>query len=107
MSYQRKLMGHTPSKPARGRRRQRRTFSLAPEVLAYIEQVQRKQPASSLSAAVEVIVREQQEAENQARLEQATAAYFEKLGPEAAAEERALEIGLWQTASGLDPDAQP
>ncbi len=107
MSYQRKTKRHTSSAPALRRRRQRRTFSLAPEVIEFIEQVQKKRATTSLSAAVEAIVREQQEAENQARLELATTAYFEKLGPEAAAEERTLEAGLWQAASGLDPDAQP
>lgn len=106
MPYKRKTKYHTGTAHAR-RRRQRRTFSLAPEIIEYIEQVQKRQDTPSLSAAFEMIVRESQVAEKQAHLEQATAAYFEKLSPEAAAEERALEAGLWQSATSLDPDAQP
>ena len=92
MSYQRKPKRHTP--PTVRRRRQRRTFSLAPEVIEYIEQVQKKKEAPSLSAAFEAIVRERFLAENQALLEQDTAAYFQNLGPQAAADTR-----WWSRAS--------
>jgi hypothetical protein len=103
MSYEDKKHRHTIRRP----RRQRRTFSLAPDVVEYIEQVQKAQTVVSLSAAVEAIVRKHQEAENRTRLEQATAAYFEALSPEAKADERALEAGLWESARELDPDEQP
>ena len=106
MSYRRKIKRHTSSAPVR-RRRQRRTFSLAPEIIQYIEQVQKRQDTASLSAAVEAIVRERFLAENQARLEQDTAAYFQNLGPEAAAEERGLEAQLWKAGARVDPDAEP
>jgi len=104
MSYEVKKHRHTVN---RRPRRQRRTFSLAPEVVDYLEQVRKTQATPSLSAAMEVIVRKHQQAENRARLEQATAAYFESLSPEAVAEERALEGGLSEAAFGLDPDAEP
>jgi len=107
MSYQRKTKRHTHSARVPGRRRQRRTFSLAPEVIEYIEQVQKKQDIPSLSAAFEAIVRERFLAENQTRLEQDTAAYFQNLGPQAAAEERGLEAELWKTGASVDPDAEP
>ncbi|MGH9510235.1 MAG: hypothetical protein ACRD2M_09875 [Terriglobales bacterium] len=89
MSYQRKNERHTPSTSARGRRRQRRTFSLAPEVIEYIEQVQKKQETPSLSAAFEAIVRQQQQKEWMDRINAETTAYYDSLTEEEMAEDRA------------------
>ena len=88
MSYQRKTKRHTGSAPPR-RRRQRRTFSLAPEVIEYIEQVQKKQDTPSLSAAFEAIVRQQQEKEWMERVNADTTAYYNSRTETEEAEERA------------------
>ena len=86
MSYQRKTTSHT--RPAR-RRRQRRTFSLAPEVIEYVEQVQKTRDAPSLSAAFEAIVRERQEKEWMEKVNADTTAYYNSRTEEEEAEERA------------------
>ncbi len=87
MSYERKIKAHTSVTPRR--RRQRRTFSLAPEVIEYIEQVQKKEDAPSLSAAFEAIVRAQREKEWMERINAETTAYYDSLTPEEIAEDRA------------------
>ncbi|MCI0353656.1 MAG: hypothetical protein L0099_01265 [Acidobacteria bacterium] len=88
MSYGGKTKRHTPSASHR-RRRQRRTFSLAPEVIEYIEQVQKKQDTPSLSAAFEAIVREQQQKEWMDRINAETTAYYDSLTEEEVAEQKA------------------
>ncbi|MGH9530827.1 MAG: hypothetical protein ACRD2Q_00430 [Terriglobales bacterium] len=88
MSYQSKAKRHAASAPPR-RRRQRRTFSLAPETIAYIEQVQKKQDTPSLSAAFEAIVREQQQKEWMDKINAETTAYYDSMTEEEAAEEKA------------------
>lgn len=75
------------------------------ETYAYLEDLVSSGRAASLAAAVDWIVRQVRQAENRARLEADTAAYFQRLSPKAAREERRLGKAISDLVSYVDFDA--
>ncbi len=75
------------------------------DTYAYLESLVRSGRAASLAAAVDWIVRQVRQAENRARLEADTAAYFQRLSPKAARNERRLEKALGDLVDEIDFDA--
>jgi hypothetical protein len=75
--------------PARTRRKVKRTFSLSPEALAYLEAIQMDQHLPSVSAALDQVIREKKlEAENK-RISASVTNYYDSIGEEEMAEDRA------------------
>ena len=64
---------------ARGSRKERRTFSLDPELLKYIEKVRQERRIDSASAALEQILRESQLQQERRRQEDRIAKYYSSL----------------------------
>ena len=73
--------------------------TVAPESLAYLQSLIKQGRARNLAQAVDLTVSRARRAENRARLESDTAAYFAGLSSRARKEEARLEVGL---ARGLD-----
>ncbi len=84
--------------------RQKISTTIAPHTLAYLEQLVDSDEASTLAEAIDVAINRLLVFENRERLENDTAAYFANLTEEEAAEERALEKALSQSAAGIDVD---
>jgi hypothetical protein len=63
--------------------------------------------ASSVAEAVDRVVTRVRRIENRRRLEQATAAYFESLSPEALAEENEMATNLAAAVKGMEFDREP
>ncbi len=87
--------------------RQKISTTIAPETLSYIERLIAKGEAQTVADAIDLMVERLRSAENRERLELDTAAYFERLSPEALAEESALASALAGRARGLDFDREP
>jgi len=87
--------------------RQKISTTIAPETLAYLEKLIAKREAYTLAEAIDLVVERVQTVENRERLERDTAAYFERLSPEAAEEETKLGAALAGSARGLDVDREP
>ena len=85
--------------------RQKISTTIAPDTLAYLEQLVDSGVAATLAEAIDVAVERLRAVENRERLENDTAAYFANLTEEEAAEERALETALSQSAAGIDDDS--
>ena len=85
--------------------RQKISTTIAPDTLAYLEQLVDSGVAATLAEAIDVAVERLRAVENRERLENDTAAYFANLTEEEAAEERALETALSQSAAGIDVDS--
>lgn len=83
---------------------QRRKVSttVAPESLAYLQSLIRRGKARNLAHAVDVAVARARRAENRARLESDTAAYFAGLSSRARKEEARLEAVLGQGSDEVD-----
>jgi len=81
--------------------------TVAPETLGYIEKLIAKGEAHSVADAVDLMVERLRSAENRELLELETAAYFDRLSPEAAAEEAELAAALAASARGQDFDREP
>ncbi len=78
--------------------------TIAPESLAYLRRLVAAGKARNLAEALDLAVDRLRRAEQRARLEEATAAYFARLSRDAAAEEKELETALDQSASEVDFD---
>lgn len=87
--------------------RQKISTTVAPETLAYLEELIAKGEAHSVSDAIDLMVERLRSAENRERLERDTAAYFDRLSPEALAEESELAAALARSARGIDFDREP
>jgi hypothetical protein len=87
--------------------RQKISTTVAPETLAYLEELIAKGEAQNVADAIDLMVERLRSAENRDRLEQETAAYFDRLSPEALAEESELAAALTRGAQGIDFDREP
>jgi hypothetical protein len=87
--------------------RQKISTTIAPETLAYLEKLIAKRETYTLAEAIDLVVERVKSMENRERLERDTAAYFERLPPEAAVEESKLGPALAGSARGLDVDREP
>lgn len=70
-------------------RKAKRTFSLSPDVVSYLESVRKEQRRPSLSAVLEEIVRREQEHKEMERISAAFTRYYDSLTPAEIAEDRA------------------
>jgi hypothetical protein len=87
--------------------RQKISTTIAPDTLAYLEQIVESGAVTTLAGAIDVAIARLRAVENRERLERDTAAYFANLNEEEDAEERALESALSQATRGLDFDSEP
>src|SRR6266852_3386093 len=81
--------------------------TIAPETLGYIEKLISKGEAHTVADAIDLLVERLRSAENRERLEFDTAAYFDRLSPEAAGEESKLAAALAASTRGMDFDREP
>lgn len=70
-------------------RKAKRTFSLSQDVVSYLEAVRKEKHRPSLSAALEEIVRQQQEQKEMERISASITRYYDSLTPAEIAEDRA------------------
>lgn len=87
--------------------RQKISTTIAPDTFAYIEKLISKGDATHVADAIDLMVERLRSAENRERLELDTASYFDRLSPEALAEESELAAGLARHARRIDIDREP
>ncbi len=85
--------------------RQKISTTISPSALSYLERLIEKGEVQNLAEAIDLAIDRLLAFENRERLENDTAAYFANLTEEEAAEERALETALSQSAAGIDVDS--
>ncbi len=91
---------------ARARNRIKLSTTVAWENFSFLETMVSTGRTGSIAEAVDLAIVRLRRVENRARLERATAAYFDGLGPEAQTEERVLAKQLHSSA-GVDFDLEP
>jgi hypothetical protein len=84
--------------------RQKISTTISFSTLAYLEQLIGDGQARSLAAAIDLAVERLLVFENRERLANDTAAYFDNMTEEEAAEEQKLEAALSQSAAGINFD---
>jgi len=85
--------------------RQKISTTISPAAWSYLERLIEKGEAQSLAEAVDLAIDRLLTFENRERLENDTAAYFANLTEKEAAEERALEAALSQSAPEINIDS--
>jgi hypothetical protein len=70
-------------------RKARKTFSLSREAVKYLESLRKERKQSSMSAVLEDVVRQLQQAKELERISASTTRYYDSLTPEEIAEDRA------------------
>jgi hypothetical protein len=84
--------------------RQKISTTISSSTLAYLEGLIHDGRARSLADAIDLAVEQLLVYENRERLAKDTAAYFENMTEEEAAEEQKLETALSQSAAGINFD---
>ena len=84
--------------------RQKISTTISSVTLSYLEQSIRDGKARNLAEAIDLAVEQLMVYENRERLANDTAAYFDNMTEEEAAEERELETALSQSSPGIDFD---
>jgi len=84
--------------------RQKISTTVSPETLAYLERLIQGGEARNLAEAIDLAIQRLLVYENRQRLARDTAAYFDNMSEEAAAEERALEAALCHSAANINLD---
>jgi len=84
--------------------RQKISTTVSSATFSYLEQSIQDGKARNLADAIDLAVEQLLVYENRERLANDTAAYFENMTEEEAAEEQKLEAALSQSASGIDFD---
>ena len=82
----------------RSNRRRKVSTTISPEAFEFLRRLVESGRAASLAEAVDQVVKRARRTENRSRLEQATAAYFARLSPAAAQEEKKLGLAVGQVA---------
>jgi Arc/MetJ-type ribon-helix-helix transcriptional regulator len=100
MVYYRYIGGRLMSTSAR-LTRQKISTTISPTALSYLERLIEKGEVQNLAEAIDLAIDRLLAFENRERLENDTAAYFANLTEKEAAEERALETALSQSATGI------
>jgi hypothetical protein len=95
------------SKTARAPNRMKLSTTVAAANFTFLETMVGSGRAESIAEAVDLAIARLRRAENRARLEAATTAYFDGLNPEADAEERELANLLHSSAASVDFDLEP
>jgi hypothetical protein len=84
--------------------RQKISTTVSSTTFSYLEQSIEKGKARNLADAIDRAIEQLMVYENRERLANDTAAYFENMTEEQAAEERKLEAALSQSAAGINFD---
>jgi hypothetical protein len=74
-------------------RRKKISTTISPEGYNYLRSLVRKKRAANMAEAVDLVLQRAREEQTREELERATAAYFDNLTPEEAAEQN--EMGEW------------
>ena len=70
-------------------RKEKRTFSLSPESLRYLESVRKQRKTASVSSVLDELIREQQRAAKMQRISASITSYYDSLTNQEVAEDRA------------------
>jgi len=87
--------------------RQKISTTISPQTLAYFDELIRKGEARTLAEALDLAIERLLAHENRERLAEDTAAYFDNMSPEQAAEEERLGAALAASVKGIDFDREP
>lgn len=87
--------------------RQKISTTIAPETLAYLEQLVDSGRAANLAEAIDLAITRLRAVENRKRLERDTAAYFDQMSEAEFSEDQRLASALASSARGLDVDREP
>jgi hypothetical protein len=79
-------------------------MTISAEAYEFLRRLVESGRAASLAEAVDQVVMRARRSENRSRLEQATAAYFARLSPAAAQEEKKLWLAQGQLAEEVSID---
>jgi predicted AAA+ superfamily ATPase len=85
-------------------RRKKVSTTISPESYAYLRALIRSKKAENLAQAIDYVLDEIRRADNRARLEAATAAYYDSLTPEEIEEEDRLAASFAGSAAEIDLD---
>jgi len=77
-------MNRTPSRSAH---KEKKSYTLSPESVAFLETMRKKRHAGSISAILEEILQSVRRAQERASIERAVVDYYSKLSSEEAAEQ--------------------
>jgi hypothetical protein len=72
-----------------GARKARKTFSLSPESVSYLESLRKTRKGKSISSVLEELIRQRREAEDMKRISASVTRYYDSLTADEAAEDRA------------------
>jgi Arc/MetJ-type ribon-helix-helix transcriptional regulator len=84
--------------------RQKISTTVSPETLAHLEKLIEDGEARNLAEAIDLSIQRLLVYENRERLARDTAAYFDNMSEEDAAEERKLEAALSQSGANINFD---
>lgn len=70
-------------------RKEKKTFSLSSESISYLESVRKQQKRDSISAVLEELIRQQQQAREMERVSASVTSYYDSLSDEEREENRA------------------
>lgn len=87
--------------------RQKISTTIAPETLAYLQQLLDSGEAATLAQAIDLAVNRLRILDNRHRLERDTAAYFDEMPEQELTEENRLASALSISARSLDIDREP
>jgi hypothetical protein len=87
--------------------RQKISTTVSPDTLAYLNDMIAKGEARNLAEALDLAMERLLAYENRERLARDTAAYFDGMSPEQAAEEERLGAALAAGVKGIDFDREP
>jgi predicted AAA+ superfamily ATPase len=86
-------------------RRKKVSTTISPESYAYLRALIRSKKAENLAQAIDYVLDEIRRADNRARLEAATAAYYDNAPQEAIDEENQIAGDFASLGAEVDPDA--
>lgn len=89
------------------RRRPRISATLAPESLAFLQEIVNRGDADNISDALDLILQRARQGENRRRLATAIAAYHQGLSPSAEEEEQEIASRLSRAGSRVTLDDEP
>jgi Arc/MetJ-type ribon-helix-helix transcriptional regulator len=84
--------------------RQKISTTVSPETLAHLEKLIEEGEARNLAEAIDLSIQRLLVFENRERLARDTAAYFDNMSEEDAADERKLEAALCQSGANINFD---
>jgi hypothetical protein len=85
-------------------RRKKVSTTISPEGYAFLRALIRSRKAENLAQALDYVLDEMRRADNRARLEAATTAYYDSLTPEEIEEEDHLAASFASSAGDIDLD---